>query len=350
MPSPFSVIAGDVNNSGSVTAADMTQIRRLILGLQNIFPVGTYRFLPELYLSNATFTSALESNPFTAIYNGLAYPAYLESELPLNMNYVFAAYPETWSCAAIKGGDVNGSMTLDNLGGGGDDGLIDVLTGTGPCISASDILTVSVDATNTEEDIIAYQLGIGYDKEELIFLGAEEGDLPDFKLDNFSTRSGIIRTLWYKDDATSEDLGASKTLFKLHFKVKKSFCDVNNAVYLDNDILKSVFYGGKSNASSPTELTINWVKNVEDPKGTVSSVYPNPTSNNISFAIHLDEPAAVKYRVWDYLGNEVVFENAYASGDHTYTFSSTSSLLTGPLNYSVKIDDFVYSGIVIKTP
>lgn len=48
--------------------------------------------------------------------------------------------------------------------------------------------------------------------------------------------------------------------------------------------------------------------------GSITSIYPNPASTNISFDIHLDEAATVKYRVWDYLGNEVSYKTTYSIG------------------------------------
>nr|MBP6811152.1 hypothetical protein [Saprospiraceae bacterium] len=322
----------------------------IILGLQTDFTAGTYRFVPEHYMSNSSFASNFEANPFTASYNGLTYPTYLDSELLLDMDDAAVAEEETWSYVAVKVGDVNCNMFIDQLGGGGDAGLVNTVQGSGPCLSVDDVLTVEVDASNIEDEISSYQLGLSYDIEKLSYLGVASGDIPDFKFDNFVAKDGKIRTLWYKDDASGETLDIPKTLFKLHFKVKKALCDVNDAVLIDDDILTNVFYGKKSGSSATADLTFNWAKNVESPKGRVNSIYPNPATSGISFGLHLDQAATVKIGVSDFQGNSLSHEYQYSAGDHTYTFTSISSLSPGPLNYTVKMDNFTYSGIVIKSP
>lgn len=354
LSNPYNWIAADVNNSGSITTFDITQIRKIILGLQPDFLVGTYRFIPEHYLANATFASDFENNPFTASYFGLGYPAYIDSDLSLDMDDATVADPSTWSYVAVKVGDVNCSMIVEDqqpCGEGQENtGLITTTQGAGPCLSVEDILTVEVDASNIEDAVSSYQLGLTYDKDKLTFLGIAPGDIPDFKFDNFVVKAGEIRTLWYKDDAGEEMLDDPKTLFKMHFKVKSASCNVNQAIALDDETLPGMFFNNKSQSSVAADLTFNWAKNVESPKGRITSVYPNPASNNLSFNFHLDQAATVAVNVWDFQGNSISYEYAYGSGDHTYTFGSIASLSAGPLNYTLKIDNFTYSGIAIKSP
>ncbi len=120
--------------------------------------------------------------------------------------------------------------------------------------------------------------------------------------------------------------------------------------FIDDDILTNVFYGKKSGSSATADLTFNWAKNVESPKGRVNSIYPNPATSGISFGLHLDQAATVKIGVSDFQGNSLSHEYQYSAGDHTYSFANISSLSPGPLNYTVKMDNFTYSGIVIKSP
>jgi hypothetical protein len=47
LDSPYKVMAGDVNGSDSVTTADITLIRRLILGTATTFSGGLWRFVPS---------------------------------------------------------------------------------------------------------------------------------------------------------------------------------------------------------------------------------------------------------------------------------------------------------------
>jgi len=60
LDSAYKVLAGDVNGSDSVTTADITLIRRLILGTATNFSTGLWRFVP----SDETFSSP--TKPWTA--------------------------------------------------------------------------------------------------------------------------------------------------------------------------------------------------------------------------------------------------------------------------------------------
>ena len=90
LDSPYKVMAGDVNGSDSVTTADITLIRRLILGAATNFSGGLWRFVP----SDEAFTNT--AKPWTATrmrqYASLA-----------------AGKLSGQDFKAIKLGDVNGS-------------------------------------------------------------------------------------------------------------------------------------------------------------------------------------------------------------------------------------------------
>jgi hypothetical protein len=90
LDSPYKVMAGDVNGSDSVTTADITLIRRLILGTATTFSGGLWRFVP----SDEAFTNT--SKPWTA--TRMRQYASLASGTLSGQDF-----------KAIKLGDVNGS-------------------------------------------------------------------------------------------------------------------------------------------------------------------------------------------------------------------------------------------------
>ena len=50
MNSPYKIIAADANKSGNVTALDLIEIRKLILGINTRFPNNTsWRFVDQNY-------------------------------------------------------------------------------------------------------------------------------------------------------------------------------------------------------------------------------------------------------------------------------------------------------------
>ncbi|MDZ4705890.1 MAG: hypothetical protein SH848_18330 [Saprospiraceae bacterium] len=114
LPRPFSWIAADVNNSGSITTLDIVLMRQVILGMSTSFGnVPIYRILPRYALdSQAQFFDDFYTNPFTAVwhyddelfsYSGAQ--SYLDW-FSLNLPNLAIQDPKTFSFYAIKTGDV----------------------------------------------------------------------------------------------------------------------------------------------------------------------------------------------------------------------------------------------------
>lgn len=114
LPGPFSWIAADVNNSGSITTLDIVLMRHIILGMSTSFGnVPVYRLLPRYALESQTqFSDDFYNNPFTAVwqhdgelfsYSGAQ--SYLDW-FSLNLPNPAVQDPKTFSFYAIKTGDV----------------------------------------------------------------------------------------------------------------------------------------------------------------------------------------------------------------------------------------------------
>ncbi|GKS62691.1 hypothetical protein YTPLAS21_21490 [Candidatus Nitrosocosmicus sp.] len=98
--SPYKMIAADANRSGSITAKDVSELRRLILGVTNEISGNTsWRFIHQLY-SFKDVTNAL-NEPFTE--------SYVINSLQSNMALDFYA---------VKVGDVNGTAATKGYKGG----------------------------------------------------------------------------------------------------------------------------------------------------------------------------------------------------------------------------------------
>jgi len=95
MDSPWKIIAGDANRSNSVTTFDISELRKIILGINSTFPSNTsWRFFP----ANTTF-----ANPDQPFAGGLPAENITISDLQAdNLNAGFKA---------VKTGDVNNSAT-----------------------------------------------------------------------------------------------------------------------------------------------------------------------------------------------------------------------------------------------
>jgi hypothetical protein len=98
LDSPYKLIASDINNSGDLTAIDLVELRKVILGIYDEFPGNkNWNFIP----ANYNFIDAYDPFPY-----------------PSDIDYQDLSHDEMYSdFIAIKTGDVNGSNgynLLDN--------------------------------------------------------------------------------------------------------------------------------------------------------------------------------------------------------------------------------------------
>ncbi|MFN0037142.1 MAG: hypothetical protein ACKVUS_18960 [Saprospiraceae bacterium] len=344
---PYAWIAADVTTSGSITTFDVVSMRKVFLGLVPDFPSGTWHFVPEHYFKNLDFETGFETFPFTAVYPGIPYPLYMD-RVTLDMDDPSAADPSTWSFRGVKLGDVNCTMMIDGFSppGGGEDGLVtEGSTGGGICAQNNDVVTVEVKAS-VGQALVGYQLGMRYEQGALQYLGNSAGNLTDYSPENFAERNGEIRTLWNRNDFQAESITGQKTLFKLHFKVLDNFCDLSEVLALDKGVEPSIFYDDGVQPMS-AHVVLSYQK--ETPAGQLLSLYPNPATNSATFAFQLDQANMVDIRLSDYQGGVLTMSQPYNTGTSSYTFPNLSSLADGPLNYTVKIGNLSYSGILIKS-
>ncbi|MFZ4634311.1 MAG: HYR domain-containing protein [Saprospiraceae bacterium] len=98
LDTPYRVIAADANKSGAVTGLDITEIRKLILGINSKFPKNTsWRFVDKTWVFNNIL------NPFNPVFPETITIDPVTKDEP-NLDFV-----------ALKVGDANGSAQPNNL-------------------------------------------------------------------------------------------------------------------------------------------------------------------------------------------------------------------------------------------
>jgi hypothetical protein len=264
----------------------------------------------------------------------------------LDMDDVTAADPNSWSFRAIKMGDVDCTMTIDNgLVSSGGEGLVTSGSTGSECVQNNDVITIEVKGS-ASQPVEGYQLGMQYDQNKLQYLGSSAGNITDYSSDNFNVRNGEIKTMWNKFNFQPESMETQKTLFKLHFKALNSFCGLTGVFNLNEEVLPATFYNFNV---APMAANIELTYQKQTPTGNLISLYPNPTTNSATFSFLLNQPGLVTIRLSDYLGGTLNMNQTYNAGTFTYTFPSLSSLVSGPLNYTIQIGNLTYSGVLVKS-
>ncbi|NUO00950.1 MAG: hypothetical protein HUU01_10090 [Saprospiraceae bacterium] len=362
LPSPYGLIAADVNNDEKISTLDIILIMRVILQTDLIFSaVPPWRFLPEYALgSQFDFEPLLNDNPFTAVWQApdgprpykstLVPPAksYLD-QLNLNLLNPDLTIPLNWSFRAIKSGDVNFSAVTqeDQLPGFIGNGYAFSAT-SHACLQPGQTATVLVKAQTTE-DIDAYQLGLVFDKDAIEVMGVNQGDITPFSLDQFGFNQladGEIRTLWIDEKGDPIKFENNlKTLFKINIKAIEAVCDIGSVIEIEDNVLAGIFLDTEE-AVVPMTLKLELIPGIIRHK--LEQVYPNPAETSISFQVELGEAATVSAQVFDQFGNYLTTSGSYGTGEHAIVFNNTSSLQQGTLSYVITAGSETFTGNIIK--
>lgn len=279
LDSPNKIIAADANKSGSVNTFDVTEFRKLILGIYNELPNNdSWRYI------NADHVFPDPTNPFQT------------------------SFPEKWAGGApasdidfiaVKIGDVNNSHTPDDIIGMPRPAVQPVGIGK-PSQRAGEYITIPVSYEGSEA-IAAIQLGLRFDADNWELLEPSTADLPDYEPGCFNLREaaeGRIKFLWFTP-WPKEQLQQGRTLFYLTFRNKKGDTEAIPTLYTDDKILESI---GFAAAGQTYTLAVKELPAARSAASAVASLNwsvdcaPNPVAD--ALILHIDSPQQQAISVW----------------------------------------------------
>jgi hypothetical protein len=206
LDSAHKVLAGDVNGSSSVTTADITLIRRLILGVSTNFTGGLWRFVP----SDEVFTNAL--SPWTS-----------------RRSRSYATAPSVMTghdFKAIKLGDVNGSWKAPTTSGAStiqakSKPKAQLVVGSGRDLG--DGVTVHSVTLRGVRSLTSLQFTLAWDPAEAAYVGIEAGALKDLSPENLGTAragQGLVSVSWDPANGVARDLVGEAIVLGLKLKAR----------------------------------------------------------------------------------------------------------------------------------
>ncbi|MBK6824382.1 MAG: T9SS type A sorting domain-containing protein [Saprospiraceae bacterium] len=228
LDSPYKLIAADVTNSQSITAADLTEIRRLILGVTDKFPKNkSWRFIPKNY----SFKNPSAPFPFQE--------SILHSKMTDNkMSSDFYA---------VKIGDVNGNaLELDKNLSRSSANLKLTLEKSNYLNNQDIIIPVSL---SENFPVAGLQLALKLD-ENLEFVALEKGGLNVGK-ENYNFHRGLLLISF---NEASVFTSLQKDLFTLRLRAKVDL-NTDGKIVLSN-VLDAEVYSTDDKAI-PMELNIS---------------------------------------------------------------------------------------------
>jgi subtilisin-like proprotein convertase family protein len=321
---PKKIIAADVDNNGRVTASDLLNLRKNILGIAQDFPNGqkSWRFVT----SNHEFSNKEDPFPYTEKYT---YNLLADSKS--NQNFY-----------AIKIGDVNNSAIVN-----ANDSQAEPRSNRTFALEAeirrakgTDELLIPVYAASFT-DVLGYQFTLHFDQELLEFkevlpVGLELNE-SNFGLHNIS--KGIITTSWNSSEPVI--LNSETPLFTLKFKLK-SAVEKEIKLRISSDITRSEAYDVGLN-SMDIRFTILGNQNLANDFELRQNI-PNPFKENTQISFVLPEAAKAKITISDIAGKVIkTISGTYNKGENSITLNKQDLGASGILLYKIE------SGIYLDT-
>ncbi len=314
--SPYKIIAADVNNSKSITAADIAVMRKLILGVIPTYQqVPSWMFIPE----ETTF-----SDP-TQPWNYTVEKSMLLNNAVINQNFI-----------AVKMGDVNNSSAA-NANGTAKSRTANALKLE---INDQNLIagqTIKLDFRSSNfVNISGYQFSLNFDVNGLEYQGFEAGIL-NVTEDNFGTNfvsKGILTTSWDARQATT--VNSDGILFSIMFKVKK-VVKLESSFEITSDVTKAEAYNVNMEES---DVTLNVRSNKVLSSANVFELMqnsPNPFDAVTTINFRLPTATAAKLTIYDVAGKVLRVINLQGQkGLNTVTL--TKSELNGAGMYYYQLD------------
>ena len=307
LDTPYKMIAADVNNNNGVTAVDLLDLRKLILGIYEDFPNNTSWKLID---SNDNLTS---DSPWT--YN----QDILINDLNENMmgeNFV-----------GVKIGDVNGSVVANAQSPVLDSRSIKTIAFSYNDIKVTEGQTFNVTLSTDFVDLYGYQFTMNTSGLELIDVIGQNVTRNNVA----SVDDGLVLSA-HNSNAFDHSLALVTLTF--NSKVNSVLSDILN---VNSDVLKSEAYIG--NNLEIVNVSLN--NNVSESVFALYQNEPNPFSDYTMITFDLPEAMSGKLSVYDVTGRNLkVISNEFIKGRNTVLLSREDFGVSGMVYYKLEAGEF----------
>ena len=294
LDSPYKLLAADVNNSQSVTALDLIQIRKLILSIDTKFKnTSSWIFIPKNYV----FPDPLK-------------PWDVEMPFLLNLNNLEEDMT-TADFIGIKKGDVNGSAIANsqmakprNVSG--------VFQITTPDIKMQAGKDYTIDFSSEQlAQIQGYQFTMNFDISKLELVDLVYGVAKENNFGLTHLEEGIISTSW-------NSLGGLKptkaALFSLIIRTKSNV-QLSEVLGISSRYTSAEAYYNK-NEQLDVHLSFDDKESIQSGFKLYQNT-PNPFRNDTQIGFWLPETTDITLRIHDVNGKVIrLIQQKYESGEH----------------------------------
>jgi hypothetical protein len=324
---PYQLIAADVNNSGSVTAKDLVELRKLILGIYDSFE--------EIDADQRSWRFVLKDGGITNPASPWDFKEVKTYE-PLTQNR-----PNT-DFVGVKIGDVDGNAA--GLGNGTQartNGALNLIA-EDVRYELGDEVRIAVRSDNFDE-ITGYQYTLHFDAGSLSYAGVESGSIElgdlNFGLNRLS--EGTLTTSWHSENGVSSD----DVLYTLVFKAT-STGRLSESVRLSSSVTRAEAYT-VSGETRGVSMSLRSSK-----AGLVYELHqnqPNPFASETVIGFTLPKAMDASITIYDVTGK--VLKYIEVVGDQGYNqvpVRSGDLSASGVLYYQLDTEGFTQTKKMVK--
>ncbi len=322
LDSPFKLIASDANNSESVSAIDIYEIRKLILGLYDEFPhSNSWRFVPTAYefvdpFSPWPFVESLELKKL----DGMA----------MNSDFI-----------GIKIGDVNNSVKANLqpilVRGSRPEVKLEILDFN---VIAGEPIRVPVYIQEDELSGIQFTLNTG----ELDLINIEPGVL-SLGTENFAVFENAFTLSW--NDAMPQSIPDGSPAFTLVFSSQSS-TKLSDHLSLTSSITASEAYVSEEGKIIEMDVVLSILPPVTPNQSQYGEFVlyqntPNPWTESTSIGFSVPQPMHMTLTVYEVTGKLFLVREMEAPSGYSEFILTSKELPAEPILY-YKVDARILTG------
>jgi len=310
--SPYKLIAADANNDGKVTASDLTEIRKLVLGVTSGYPKNdSWRFPIEAQTMDP-------ENPFPFVEHMPAMPV-----LPgQNLNFV-----------AVKIGDVNGnarvSVQYPQTEARTKGGI--TFTVEDKQLREGEWTAIPVTAANFN-DVMGFQYTMNLNGASLVEVQAGKLEMNIANVGNLG--NGVVTMSYASSEAVTT--GTNEVLFTLVVKVQRNM-NVSEMLRLNSAVTPAESYNSDlAVGKAGLEVRTAPVAGIE-----LFQNEPNPFRGQTTVSFMMPEAAKAKLSIYDVTGKLVTVRNIDATkGLNSEVFTKEQLTASGVMYYTLTSGEF----------
>lgn len=324
---PYRMIAADVNASNSITAADIVEMRKLILGIIPSFrKVNSWTFVPASYIFPKP------SNPWNA-------PRFAEFKIDhwhtYNSDFIAIKMGKVWSpLDSVSSTQIRSQMPLK------------FIVNNEYC-KANQTYKIPIRAEHFQ-DIEGFQFTLNYDAQHLVYQGVESGVLPINNSHFGDLKNGVLTSSWNSDHAETHT--NDEVLFYLNFKVVEDGA-LSTSLNINNDVITSEAY---TSDESLRTIQLHFADAFDKPKKDEIILFqnvPNPFSDQSAINYFLDNEAYVTLKICDISGRSIYqYSGNAAQGMNTFLVTKQELNLAGHYYYQLQTSKYIATKSMILNP